>query len=581
MPIVKRLSLVCIAVVCVLGAALRLGSLATHRTHIDDLGVALTILDARKPGYFQRRVTDRSSPTFDTGAKRRLRELLPNADEPGLVGEILDAVAPSVAVSMSWTYAPLQFIATAALLPDKGTYRQNLFWGRLPSALCGCCALLMLVAVIRRTHREHWQPVALLAVAWFAFSWEHIIFSQQMGSYAIGTLTVLIGVWLHLDVSERLGSTPRRAGSARVFAGYGAAMAVLVYAQYQMLFFGLAALIALAAPPLIHAWRTRSLRVMPLGALIALSATYLVLTLPAAAYIAVKGFTAINWNAGPNGEFAFDWASMHAAPLYFVRFFFGNAVVVTGNLLAFLPESHALRSVLDALVSLTCLLGLIRLVRASSPERRALGLVTVAFAAVWVVLVLTRRMAFGPTRHSLILLPLLLLCMSETWSGLLGWLSRRFAARPWLSPSLSALGVLVISLSFAAQYHTVAAQRRDPFSVERIRAATVERGMIPTVLHDGLHLPLMHELTLRGLPLHSLDSEQRAKLLSEQQPLAVLGVEGETFVELEHELNRAGYRRVYTDETFQAIEVELSQRTRNGFNNYVLYTFEPGHLAAH
>jgi hypothetical protein len=189
-------------------------------------------------------------------------------------------------------------------------------------------------------------------------------------------------------------------------------------------------------------------------------------------------------------------------------------------------------------------------------------------------------MALSPTRHTLILLPLLLLCLSEAWSAGLELLERRFAAQTWLSPALSALCALVIALGFAAQYGAVAAQRSDPFSAARVRAATLERG-IPTVLHDGLHLPLMHELTLRSIPFHSLNAEQRAKLLGEQQPLAVLGVEGETLVQFEQELNRAGYRRAYRDETYRAIELEHSQRTQNGFNNYVLYAFEPRRLAAH
>lgn len=578
MPLIKRLCLMCLAVVCLAGAGLRLSTLATQRTHVDDLGVALTILDARKPGYFQRRIEDRSSPTFDTPAKRRLRALLPQADEPGFAGAVLDAIAPAVAVSMSWTYAPLQFLATAALLPEQGTYRENLFWGRLPSALCGCLALFLLVAVIRRAYASRWHVVALLPAAWLSVSWEHIIFSQQMSSYAIGTLAVLIGLWLHLDLSGRLqASTP---SSTRAYAGYGAALAVLVYAQYQMLFFGIAALIALAAPRLYLAWQSRSLQLVPLRALLVLGATFGALVLPAAAYITVKGFTAINWNAGMNGEFAFEWTALRSEPLYFVRFFLGNAVIVTGNLLAFLPEWHALRNVLDPLVSLACLVGLIRLVRARTPERRALGLGIAAFAAMWVVLVLARKLTLGPTRHSLILLPLLLLCLSECWFGALDFLERRVGAKPWLSPTLSMLCVLAISLGFAAQYSSVAAQRSDPFSAERVRAGTLERG-IPTVIHDGLHLPLMHELSLRGVSLHALDAGQRAKLISQQQPLAVLGIEGETLMQLERELSQAGYRRAFSDETYRLIELEHSQRTRNGFNNYVLHLFEPHRLAAH
>jgi hypothetical protein len=174
----------------------------------------------------------------------------------------------------------------------------------------------------------------------------------------------------------------------------------------------------------------------------------------------------------------------------------------------------------------------------------------------------------------------LLLCVSEAWAGVLDFVERRMAAPAWLSAVLSAICVLASSLGFMSQYSAVAAQRSDPFSAERVRAATLERG-IPTVIHDGMHLPLMHELTLRSLPLRDLDAVQRAKLLSEQQPLAVLGIEGESFAQLEHELSDAGYRRAYSDATYHPIELELSQRTQNGFNNYVLYLYEPSRIAAH
>lgn len=60
--------------------------------------------------------------------------------------------------------------------------------------------------------------------------------------------------------------------------------------------------------------------------------------------------------------------------------------------------------------------------------------------------------------------------------------------------------------------------------------------------------------------------------LSQQQPLAVIGIEGESFQQLEQELREAGYRQAYSDETFYPIELELSQRTTNGLNNYVTLT---------
>lgn len=94
----REITLYRVGFVLLLSAAAltRSHTLDTHFTHIDDIGVAKTILDARTPGYLERRLADRTSPTYDDPVKRALRLLTGDRGLP-----LLDWVMPWVVIPAS------------------------------------------------------------------------------------------------------------------------------------------------------------------------------------------------------------------------------------------------------------------------------------------------------------------------------------------------------------------------------------------------------------------------------------------------------------------------------------------------
>lgn len=107
-PKTKKILFLSLAFVFLAGILVRLLPLDSHFGHVDDLGVAKTVLKYQQD--------------YKSFAPARI-----------LKNPVLSLLYQWSGVAREWTYAPAQFVLTYYLIHSGQTYREIVFWGRLPS----------------------------------------------------------------------------------------------------------------------------------------------------------------------------------------------------------------------------------------------------------------------------------------------------------------------------------------------------------------------------------------------------------------------------------------------------------------
>lgn len=544
------------------GALVRLFPLDSHFAHIDDLGVAKTVLNYQQ-----------NSKTF---APVRI-----------LKNPVLMKLYEWSGVARHWTYAPLQFVLTYYLIHPGQTYREILFWGRLPSFLFGCLGLLMLLWFYRRHDRLR-TPAGLLALTFLAFSWENIIYAQQMESYAIGVFSsaaVLLLFWEGLNKKRFLFS------DLLLLVVY---LAILSYTQYQILFFMPAFLVTLF---IYYAWKNRHDILILTVRFTAGVLCFALLIFPLYFFFLLKkqGPVGITWNVGPHQEFQFllpQGASLWGKISYCAFFFAKNTFIVFNSMLAFIPENHPLFFPVSVFLAFLFLLGIYSFVRTPVIRKKFLGLFFLLSSLTWAWLVIRNKIALSPTRHSLILLPFMAVIAAEGWGRFINFFHRN---HPLLRLGLTGGFWGALTILFFLSFHPVISERADPFHegelrrlfedyhVEGIMATdfTVNLSLMPSIMSRFNYF----ESETMETPLIDSNVDFRTiAFVSHRVPLTRENFNMMRFkVNLRQKMQGKNhfitgemedYKIVYSKEIKSDTEIEFSRRTRNGTNNLFLYILQ-------
>jgi len=185
---VKYFLVFLIAIVVIIGAAVRLTGLGTYQTHVDDVGVARTLLYPQMSyDPINKTINDINNPQYNSRVYAMGRIALGY-----LHYENNNYLIKIIIIPLCGTYAPLQFMSTALLISTAQTYRQILFWGRLPSAILGVLTLFLIILFYRKFPRPQKYYYMLASVALFAFSLESISYAKQMEHYGSGPFAIMM-----------------------------------------------------------------------------------------------------------------------------------------------------------------------------------------------------------------------------------------------------------------------------------------------------------------------------------------------------------------------------------------------------
>lgn len=420
------------------------------------------------------------------GSYARFAELgwhFTNVDDAGVAQAILQSKEKNehdlFAVQRVFNYAPLQFIFTHFLISPDQTYRDFLFWGRLPSCVIGILGLLAMVLFYHRLYGLQNAKV-FLPLALLAFSWENIAHAKQMHHYAAGvSAAIALLALLALNLKQKDYSLKRILLNSAV-------LALLSHAQYQIPIFIPAFFLTLFC----HSLLTERKKIALLGKWALGGFVYLALVAPMWFFFLrarmMQFAGAPEWARGANYEFVLTFkegASLWAKIVTAVLFFTKNLFLIFQSKIAFLPESSFLFPVLVYFFYGLFALGAISFLDTKDERKKFLGMFFGILAITWAAMVALHKLHFAPTRHSLILLPVLAVTISEGIGYCFEKL-KQFHDHPWArwveTKSAPALTVAALLL-FCLYYGTFLKERRDPF-VESEILEVLEKYQVDSLL---------------------------------------------------------------------------------------------------
>lgn len=459
------------AVIC-LGIFVRFDGLNRQMTDGDDPGVASFIINNN-----EKRITtdeiivkiyNRADPSYNAPMHIVFRAL----NEFGILKPILpytEATIQLLALPRSWTYAPFQYCITPFLISDHQTYRQLLFWGRFPSFIFSVLALLLTLLFYLRFGVKRIFLQALTAIVFLAFCWENITYAKHMSSYAIGIFAVILFLLLiiYYFSKEKISSWQA------LLSGF--LLALLSNMQYQIIFF---------VPVFYIIWFNNifdisrvCLKKMHFGfnfaeikSLCLSVISYTLFILPSLIlFVIPKAQLGLARSVGISSSFYFNFGELsgiNSAIKYVSDFFIHNGYATFKYVTAFVPYYNPLSNILALMVLLFALVGLLGMLSSKTKAVKLISFFIVGSFFVTFILILLNNMPLSPTRHYLIYLPFISICVAYGIGMLYDFMQSRFKAN--FETLTGLVIILFVLLPFFYNYREVKMSRLDPYDESAI-----------------------------------------------------------------------------------------------------------------
>lgn len=395
----------------ILGLSARYRNLGSQFTHIDDIGVAWTLLSER---YFENPNFSKCSvanfwESLSCKLNQRLDAAQISSESTTVLGKainifgIRDTVKAWLVpiyefheIPTRWTYAPGQFYFTQFLLNSDLSYEQIKRLGRLPSFLFSSVALALQaclhISACGQNHDNLKHALVSLIIA--AFAWQSIFFSGNMSNFATAQMCVTaLGLTLFCLAGKENPSEDF--SSLKI----GLLLTAVSIMTYQSLFFIPAFMFTLFV---IEANKRKAMSYKLLKA----SAIFGITFFPFFYLFLLnhlKSGAGIGWNSGPNDEFVFTGSVHVLSDVFFgLLKFIALFPTVMEAMLAPNIFGSSFSPLLKGLLTIMFVTGLIRCIKKRENASLALVIFFLTSFATWLGLWVLGAISFGPTRHSLV-----------------------------------------------------------------------------------------------------------------------------------------------------------------------------------
>ena len=389
-----------------------------------------------------------------------------------------------------WTYAPVQFWLTQALLQPNTQYSyEEVKWrGRLPSFIfyvLGSIAFYWMLLTSDLGFRGR-SSLALAMTAMIVFSLEERIHAAQMHSYAIGVLANVLIIWPLFTLRNIKNKSFLLTSMLALCIAIGVGM------QYQGMLLVASGLLAigLSAPTQL---KNQSF---------AIRYAYLTALLSGLIYLLVGNIfgmsnRAINWNAGPNGEFIVQGNGLHERAIDFIRLITSYSAENLYAITSGIELDHYGAQLFGGLVLILCVLGFLYLcLRAKNDRYRFILLFISIYLTVYFSLVFLGKLTFSPTRHLLYFLPLVVLLLGYGIIFLLNYISQRFQ---WGIQILFASIFLAYLVGSASLFNRFYEKRIDPVD-QNLFLSSLSDTKANFIMFDGFDIEPLFMTRLQSYP---------------------------------------------------------------------------------
>lgn len=366
-----------------------------HFTHVDDFGVANTLMMPNKPlssGCLWRfEVLQNRLPTISllTEPFKNFTCSLPGIRER--MGRVSD----------QWTYAPFQFLITQALLnPGKAyTYEDIKYLGRLPSFFFFIFGLgafyCLLKSKFQGIKEVNYLPLALTLL--LTFSLEQRIMASQMESYAIGILANAIALWGMLSLRD-LGQL-----SYLKISSLSLVLALAISMQYQSILLIVAGLMALSVCQMHRSWRWVK------------SFIFCIVTVILFAYMFIGDIShlsnrGVSWNKGIGEIFLVHGDAFFERLSSLITLIFWQTPYNIYSITSPLELGTHYANIFGFFITLFCILGICYLyVNRKDDFKKFILILGLIYCGIFLSFIFVGKLTYSPTRHLLFYLPLVII----------------------------------------------------------------------------------------------------------------------------------------------------------------------------
>jgi hypothetical protein len=551
--------------------------LKQHFTHIDDIGVAESLL-IRNLDY-----RDNCTKIEDSNLPILVAKVFIKDSEK--ICKLHASFNRLSLVSSLWTYAPFQFYITQYLLKRNisYSYEEVKFRGRLPSfgfyILGVLCFFGLTFSIFHRDKFGAYIPWILTPLA--ALSLEQRIYAAQMESYSIGLISNCIAI-LCLYCLHPIQDRPYLK-----LGGIAALLAIAIAMQYQAILLVTSVLLAVGLINFSQAFKPKFL----------LKFSFLVTSTIFLSYLLVGnvlGFSnrAVNWNAGVNGEFLVSGSNVVERSLNFFTILSDNLFYNLYSIISGIELSTVLANYFGFIFAALFLLGLIQL----WIKRKSLPLVfwlTYVYIAVYLLFVFFGKLTFSPTRHFLYHLPFILIVCGFGLQLIIESLARiKFIPQVFLT--IICCYCLVSIFKFDSFYN-----KRIDLITEELFISPITNHQPSFLLYDSFDIETLFIEKLRYFPMFQLNipeancnnyqiyspSTNEIKFITFSKRKSewdlndpyigkyLESIIGNCF--MPHSKNNIASIRKVSDifRIESSTEIDLSNKTKNGSNSYYLQLF--------
>lgn len=553
-------------VITIISFFIKVNSLSSFETHVDDLIVAGILKDYREE-ISQINDIDWYKSKSQLGAISKILNFIPSKETA--VHLPIKNILEAIVVSLSTTYAPFQFLITSFLLDFSQDYKEVLFWGRLPSLLISILIIPILAYIGFKIGGKWGGGLALFSSFFVAFSWEIFIFSSQMENYVIGILGLL---FLLLSILRF-----DKSNSHLEYFIFGLLVSISIWFHYQ---------VAMLLPALfvtyLYSIRTNSffnkrqfqsfvLFWVPIGVSFILLYFFL-----------LRHFVkfGVNWNSGPNNEFLFTLPNQDLLSQikYTIVFFLRNLYYVITSMTSFVPFNFRYSEIINGSLFFSFLSGVLfsSSLKLNSTFRK-FRLFSIVATVTWLIFILAGKTSFGPTRHSLIYAPIFIIYISLGITGVISILFK------YKYNNFVVLFILLI-LYFSVLPNELQL-RKDPFSEKGISNLVHRYKVDLIVSHTStLNLRLMHLKKAKYIELESglnrrdyfqINKNPTIMFVSAIRPSSV--EEFKSLAEIfdnQSFTNKEKYFKSFEIKNFGESPLEYSPLTVNGKNGFFVSVYK-------
>lgn len=371
----------------------------------------------------------------------------------------------AMGISLVSTFAPLQFLLTGFLILFSNSYESFLILSRLPSLIFSFLCLLMILKIANNFEDKFYKNIFIVTGFFFlTTSWMFLIYSSQGENFILGVLSIFIIIHMMLKLNLSQFSIWR---SCLV----GIFLSVLCLAHYQVFFYLPAFYIAIMLGCKNENTLLNAIKLLP-ALLINLLSAILIYFIFLKERLATN--PGVNWNAGPNGEFLYqpEANNILESISYTFEFFFINSFKVLYGILGFTSQFNGFSVFYVSLILLISGIGFFNLVRQKNCRKLCIFILMIILT--WIFLIVIQKLTYSPTRHSLALLPVVVILVSSGIHLISPILSKKLKNFKLIFSSI----FLGISLSvYFFYFDEIRESRRDGFQLVNIESLIKEHNV--------------------------------------------------------------------------------------------------------